>query len=568
MNASLSQADRSFIGLKWLLIKRQWSKLNLTSLLQSQGFLILLAIFWFLCFQGVSRLCANIYSIDPIIGPLLLARFISFGFFAAFLIVVGGHVLTAYSTLFRGAHLPPLAQSPYPFENIFRIQCGETLIRGGWGLGLFSIPILLAYGVELNAPISYYPIMMLGLLAFLIIAGMTGILIMILIARWILGRPMRMMAGSTIVVTMFLIAAISIAAANRELFMNIDPARLGEVLANLRLSSNPYLPNHWFSELMSSARLGILNKVILYFLLLCSTAFILWCIAMELGMRWYADAWLWSQERSRMFNSRRDAKPFRAKRIWLTRLLPSRIGSILFKEIHLFFRDFSQWGQLTLILALILFYMVHIQNFSFEEPETKWRTAMMFFNLILLGFIQATLSLRYSFPSISLEGKGFWVVKSSAIGVRGFFFTKYYLHAGILLVIGLVMGFLLNRILDVDSAQHMISAAVLSLFAFGFTSWTMGMGAVFHNFNVTNATEVSSGTGALVTMILTLIYYGFSVALLAGFAMHYTPGVDFPTLLAMHPDLIILAALFLALQTGAILFPIIYGIEKLQQAEL
>nr|HQH73595.1 hypothetical protein [bacterium] len=243
-----------------------------------------------------------------------------------------------------------------------------------------------------------------------------------------------------------------------------------------------------------------------------------------------------------------------------------RAGAILFKEMHVFARDFSQWGQLVLILALVLFYVAHTQNIMFDEPDSRIRNQMAFFNVILLGFIQATLSLRFSFPSISLEGKAFWTIQSSGIGLPRFFFTKYYLHTAVLLLIGQGMGYMLNRILGVDPTLQWLSIFVLFLFAFGFTSWTMGFGAVFHKFEATNAADVTSDTGALVTMILTLLYFAASVVVVAQFVLNHIPGTNLAGQFAMNPNLILFASLFLLMQTFSILLPPLYGLKKLESA--
>ena len=192
---------------------------------------------------------------------------------------------------------------------------------------------------------------------------------------------------------------------------------------------------------MQAAHVGEVYRSFLFFGLLASSALFFWYLALELSYRWYKEAWLWSQERVRLYQAARDPRRFRAKFLLFSSILPRKVGAVVHKEVHLFARDFSQWGQLVLILALVLF--LHRTHAEFHLQRTRLagaRNMLAFFNVILLGFIQATLSLRYTFPSISLEGKAFWVVVSSGIGLHRFFFTKYYLHALVLLAIGLGMG--------------------------------------------------------------------------------------------------------------------------------
>ncbi|HOJ62209.1 MAG TPA: hypothetical protein PK878_18155 [bacterium] len=560
-----AKQDRALLRVKWLYTVRRWKRLNLDSILRSSGFLLLVGVFWFLCYVVVARLCQEVTKVD-VVGPIVLERIISFGFLAVLIIIVLGHLLTAYSSLFRGMELPTLFSSPYPIPDLYRIQCLEALILGGWVSGVFCVPIILAYGWELKAAWWYYPAVVVGLIGFLITAGLMGILGMLFIARWIIGRALRMALGSVLVLAGFTGIILYISLTNKILLSNVDVSKLGETLANLRLSSYPYVPSQWMTQVMQSAYTGKVGRMLFYLALLWSSALFLWHVALELGYRWYADAWLWAQERVRLVHRRPEGRRFRKKRLWLKRLIPGRVGAVLFKEVHVFARDFSQWGQLVLILALVLFYVAHTQNIMFDEPDSRIRNQMAFINVILLGFIQATLSLRFSFPSISLEGKAFWTIQSAGIGLPRFFFTKYYLHALVLLCIGQGMGYMLNRILGVDSTLQWLSIFVLFLFAFGFTSWTMGFGAVFHKFEATNAADVTSDTGALVTMILTLLYFASSVVVVGQFVLNHIPGTDLAGQFAMNPNLILFGALFLLLQTFAILIPPLYGLRKLEEA--
>jgi len=151
-----SRPDRALLRVKWLCLKRRWQRLNLDSILRSSGFLLLLGVFWFLCYLVVARLCEEVNKVD-VVGPIVLERIISFGFLAVLIVILLGHILTAYSSLFRGNDLPSLFNSPYPVPDLFRIQSLEALILGGWVSGLFCVPIILAYGWKLRAAWWYYP---------------------------------------------------------------------------------------------------------------------------------------------------------------------------------------------------------------------------------------------------------------------------------------------------------------------------------------------------------------------------------------------------------------------------
>ena len=94
----------------------------------------------------------------------------------------------------------------------------------------------------------------------------------------------------------------------------------------------------------------------------------------------------------------------------------------------------------------------------------------------------------------------------------------------------------------------------------------MGLGSVFHKFEATGAADVTSDTGALVTMIVTLLYFAASVSLFSLLAFTPTQGTDLVGQLALNPHLILLGAAFLLLQTLVILLPPLYGLKKLHNA--
>jgi ABC-2 type transport system permease protein len=562
-----TQQDYSLLRIKYLQMLRRLQHLNLDSYLKSFLFFNLISVFWGLCFYLVQRLLFAAYAID-VIGPLIIKRLIAFGLFALFIIVAGSHVLSAYSSLFKAQELPKIVSSPYPNQRLYLIQCLETLLHGGWVLAMFCLPLLIAYGIQLQANPLFYPVVIVGIAGFFVISGSVGILIMLVIARWIISRPVQMAISTVLFLGGFISLFLYMAVASNVFTQGVTATKLGESLANMRLTTLPYLPSQWMSELMVAAQIQDWWRVGLFLSLIISTALMLWSLVIELGSRWYADAWLWTQERIGTKQLLHGSRPYKKKPLWIIRLLPRRIGSLIYKEIILFVRDFSQWGQLVLILALTLFYILQTQNVMSGETANRMKVLLACFNVILLGFIQATLSLRYTYPSISLEGKQFWVVACAENGIERTFFMKYYLHTFFLLLLGLGLGTVLNRIVNVDPTLNYISLLVLFLFAFGFTSWSLGLGAIFNKFEATNVADVSSDTGTLVAMILTVFYLGLSLSFLTSFALMYTPGATLSDIMALNQEngLMLYFTLFLVVQTCSILLPTAYGLKKLKEA--
>jgi hypothetical protein len=109
---------------------------------------------------------------------------------------------------------------------------------------------------------------------------------------------------------------------------------------------------------------------------------------------------------------------------------------------------------------------------------------------------------------------------------------------------------------------------ILLLLSFGLTACTLGLGAIFHNFEAKTSADVSSDTGALVTMIVTLLYFGLTMYLAARFSLNYFTGQSFWQQFEFQPYLYIDSAIFLSLQYIAITVPTSFGLQKLQEVEM
>jgi ABC-2 type transport system permease protein len=196
---------------------------------------------------------------------------------------------------------------------------------------------------------------------------------------------------------------------------------------------------------------------------------------------------------------------------------------LLIKEWFIFRRDFSQWGQFLHLMALVALYVVQVRDISFPDQAYRIRSIISFFNILLLGFVQATLALRYAFPSMSLEGTAFWAVCKSPVGISRYFLGKYTCHFLWILAIGEIMTVILNRVLHLGQPFSGIAMVIVAILSLGFTSCTVGLGAVYPRFDAAGAADVSSSAGALVSMALTLSYLAFSAAILARLIMNILP---------------------------------------------
>ena len=80
---------------------------------------------------------------------------------------------------------------------------------------------------------------------------------------------------------------------------------------------------------------------------------------------------------------------------------------LVLKELRLFFRDTTQWSQLILLAVLVVVYVFNIKYLPLRgEGVTFFLVNVVpFLNLVLAGFVLASIAARFIFPGVSLEGR-------------------------------------------------------------------------------------------------------------------------------------------------------------------
>ena len=90
----------------------------------------------------------------------------------------------------------------------------------------------------------------------------------------------------------------------------------------------------------------------------------------------------------------------------------------------------TQWSQLILLGVLVIIYLFNIRAlplFRGEQVPFFLVSVISFLNLGLAGFVLASIAARFIFPSISLEGRQMWLLRSSPLDLRALMWSKYWI---------------------------------------------------------------------------------------------------------------------------------------------
>lgn len=465
----------------------------------------------------------------PDFGPVLTYKLLGMVFMTFFSILLFSNIVAALSTFFLSRDLDRLVAAPISRGRFFRARFVETLLDSSWMILLFALPAFLAYGVAHEAGLLFYVATLATLLPFIVIPAAIGVTITFILVNVF---PARRTKDIMVFLSIVVVAGLYI------LFRMLRPERLVnpeafsdfvEFIAAMRSPTAPYLPSAWAVEVLfpllgsvatapplgaDPAAVASPTTPLFYYLLLLSTAGVAYIVAEAASERWYLTGWSKAQEGRRARLTRGALwERVLAMLIWP---FPSEMRLLMTKELRTFFRDTSQWSQLFLLLALVV---VYIYNFSVLPIKGSplvtfyFKNVIAFVNLALAAFVVAAVAVRFVFPSISLEGKAFWILKTSPLRLRRVWWSKFWTGFVPLLILGEALVVLTNSFLQVLPQMMWLSSLTLAVMMLGIVSLGLAVGAAYPRFDADNAARVAAGPGGLIYMVLCVSFIGAVVVL-------------------------------------------------------
>ncbi len=529
--------------------------------------IIALAVcFWigtYLVIRRVLRYFETVYELGPALAyQLLLIILLTFLSMLLF-----SNLVAALSTYFLARDLDLVHSTPVSPDGFFFARLIHTAVNSSWMVLFFSIPIFAAYGAVFRGGWSLYLWVALILPLFLLIPAAIGILVTHLLVYSLPAKRIRdvlFFIGLIAFIVMYFLFRFS------QPERLVHPESFGnfiQFLTAMETPSSPFLPSSWSAEILAGILFSRETEQGFFFALLASYALFLPLVASWVSGAVYFDGWSKAQE-SRQ--GRRNLAWFDRLLDRLVQLFPLTTRAIMVKDIKTFLRDTTQWSQMFLLLALIVVYLYNFKVLPLDRspmPAGVLRTLVSFANLALAGFVLSAVAVRFAFPAISLEGKAFWILQCSPISLRALLWSKFWLIFIPLLVLGELLVFLSNLMLQVPPWMMTLSLITVCLMTFGIAAIGVGLGALYPSFDYENAAEIPTSFGGAVAMIMSIGFIAAAVAIeawpiyqLAMASLH--PGrAAAPTLSLIAPSLIAVAALTCAV----VALSLRLGIRRLEQ---
>jgi ABC-2 type transport system permease protein len=195
------------------------------------------------------------------------------------------------------------------------------------------------------------------------------------------------------------------------------------------------------------------------------------------------------------------------------------VRALIAKEIRTLTRDVAQWSQLFMMAALLFIYLYNIRMLPLGGDARA--TIVAYANLGMAGFVVAAICLRFAYPSVSSEGKAFWMLQVAPLSYRELLRVKLIVYGAPLVAVALLLTTFANVILAASPIVWAFTIPASAMIALTLVSLGVAMGAYSPNFAAENPLQVGLSLGGFAYMAVSLTYVGAMMVLAARPVMQY-----------------------------------------------
>jgi ABC-2 type transport system permease protein len=509
---------------------------------------------------GASLLGAADLSLVELLAPRVLSVFA----LVLFVLLIFSNALLAHATLYRSGEVPLLLVSPLSFRTLYLERFLEIVTFSSWSTAYLGSPVVLAYGLVRHAGWQFYAGAVVLFVPFVTVPAALGAILAVLVVRFLPRLP-RVVFGAS-AVAMLGVAFIFFRGQLADVRFN----EISDLSAVLRLTdeaANTFLPSAWFTNGLLAGARGDAGEATYNLLLLVANALFLTWLGGEVAQVFFHHGWSGltgaaRRRRLRTLDRRGDA---------LTRFLapiPGPVRSLTVKDIRLFIRDPAQWSQFALFFGMLLLYVANMRPGTRGFSTAFWQSWITLLNTVAGLLVLATLTTRFVFPLLSLEGRRFWILSQAPLSRRRLVIQKFWLSVTFSATItaGLVMisGWRLHlAAIPFTFSLFTVLAASLAL-----SGLAVGLGSLYPNFAEESPARIVSGLGGTLTFILSVVYVvvvaGVETVVLQWQSLGRHLGGAFG-----YPWVIVVATLLtLSVTAATTLVPLRFGIKNLERLEI
>ncbi|MFM1941897.1 MAG: hypothetical protein RI897_879 [Verrucomicrobiota bacterium] len=465
----------------------------------------------------------------PGLGYLLVERLMFLLFAFLFILLVFSNLVISYSNLFRNRETAFLLTLPITPQTVFRWKLVESMLLASWAFLFLVSPLLVAYGLHTGVAWHFYAVTPFLLGLFIVLPAVLGAWAAIYLARFLDRRSFQVI-GVLVLVLLVGMAGwwLQTQRVSEDLFESRILVVLDKLLTKTRFAESALLPSYWLSSSVLQWAEGAVRGAGFFVLLLLSYAmFFGWLAVYWSGPSFYTSVsavqsrgsvfwqWRWFQNRQKRKAGRALSPRLLDRLVGLIPGLGEGMRGIMAKDVRVFWRDTTQWGQTLVLFGLLGVYVLNLRHFSHQLTNPFWVHLVSYLNLGACALNLATLTTRFVFPQFSLEGKRIWIVGLAPMGLVRVVMAKFVLGCvfSLMLTVGLIV--LSCVMLQLSGWRTVVFGVEVAVMTFAMNGLAMGLGTMYPNLKEDQPSKIVSGFGGTLCLVLSFLYIVLGVLLLA-----------------------------------------------------
>ena len=452
----------------------------------------------FEAFQGIE-------AASPFFALAILRNLLSLVFLVATVVLFSSALTAAIGAFFTDLDLDTYHTAPGSKMGIVFARWMKTLLQSATVVFVFIVPLFVAFAQQYNRPPMFFVITLTNLALLLTIPVSLASLVIVMLVRWFpVLRVHQIVAALAVLVLTIAVVGFRMSRPER-LFAQISTDDLVAVLRAIELPALDVYPGTALAEVMVNPDAAPFP------LRIAGPAFLLAVLFLLAATPVYFTAFVRARESMApvAFGSERVAR-------WTDRIF-SRFApvrrALISKEVRILTRDVAQWSQMFLMAALLFIYLYNVRMLPLSGDA---RAAIVAYaNVGMAGFVVAAICLRFAYPSISAEGKAFWLVQVAPVSNRDLLRVKVLVYGVPLTLMAALLTAFANVILEANLVVWLFTMIAASMLAATLASLAVALGAFWPDFNAENPLQVGLSLGGFAYMAVALLYVGFMMVIMA-----------------------------------------------------
>ncbi|MEQ8846860.1 hypothetical protein [Botrimarina sp.] len=449
-------------------------------------------------------------------------------FFASLnLMLIFSSGIILYGGLFASPETRYLLTTPARDERVVLHKFQEAVLFSSWGFFLLASPLTIAYGLSVDAPWSYYALILPLILSFVYIPCALGAICCLLLIYKLAHVRLTVLAAIAAVSFGAAVAAVwdAVGATRTQVF---DDRFFNDTINRFSFTRGELLPSSWLSDALIDAAqqpppipmpLGEtpVVRAVMCLLLLFTNSLMARLILKAVAQRTFRTAFSQMECRPRRARRGKTALVDRVAEAVL-HPFPPQVRLLLLKDWRLLRRDPVQWSQFLIFFGLLGLYFLNVDQFRVTAGDidrATWVNLVSFLNLAVVGLILSTFTTRFIYPMLSLEGRRFWVLGLMPVSRETIVWSKFVFAAlgswapcaALILVSDLML-----RVSALVIGVHQLTTVLLCV---GLAALAVGLGAIMPDFREASPSKIAAGFGGTLNLVLSAIYIILVVTLTA-----------------------------------------------------